>query len=156
MVSSLNDSRGRFSSNCVPMNASPTKPIVATTPCLCESGKPYARCCGPYLDTDASAPTAEALMRSRYTAYALGREAYILATWNPSTRPRDLALAADQKWLGLSVKTASVDPLSPDRATVEFVARYRIDGRGHRMHERSSFVREGRRWFYVDGEQLEP
>ncbi len=96
------------------------------------------------------APDAESLMRSRYTAYVNGLENYLLATWHVSTRPA--ALQLDQtplpKWLGLEVKATST---SGDSATVEFVARSRIAGRGQRMHEISRFVREGGCWYYVDG-----
>ena len=94
-------------------------------------------------------------MRSRYTAYVLGDEAYLLATWHPETRPRSLDLAAEAgpRWLGLTVKRHVAT--GPDRAEVEFVARYRAGGRGHRMHESSRFVREHGRWYYLDGDLTE-
>lgn len=93
-------------------------------------------------------------MRSRYTAYVLGRVPYVQATWHTSTRPATLELdGPPRKWLGLDVRAHRVDPASPDRATVEFVARFRVEGRGHRMHELSRFVREDGRWYYVDGDQ---
>ena len=90
-------------------------------------------------------------MRSRYCAYVLGLRDYLLETWHPSTRPA--ALDADPvgtKWLGLEVRAHH--RLAADRATVEFVARSRVGGRGLRLHETSRFVREGGRWFYVDGD----
>jgi SEC-C motif-containing protein len=92
------------------------------------------------------------LMRSRYSAFVLGLEAYLLASWHPSTRPATLDLAADAgtKWLGLTVKKHQQQDAT--HATVEFVARYRIAGRGQRLHEISRFVREDGRWFYLDGE----
>lgn len=119
--------------------------------CLCGRPVPLAKCCGRYLAGD-PAPDAESLMRSRYTAYVLRDEAYLLATWHPSTRPASLALDADApaKWLGLEVKGHAVR--DPDHATVEFVARYKLGGRAHRLHELSRFVREGGLWYYVDGE----
>jgi len=118
-------------------------------PCPCGAAD-YAACCGRY-HGGASAPDAAALMRSRYSAYVLGLEAYLLATWHPGTRPAVLDLAADNaKWLGLEVRKHT--PESADRATVEFIARYKIGGRAHRLHEISRFVREEGRWFYVDGE----
>jgi SEC-C motif-containing protein len=93
-------------------------------------------------------------MRSRYSAYVLGMEDYLLATWHPATRPATLALAADNtKWLGLEVKKHLAE--SADSATVEFVARFKIGGRAHRLHEVSRFMREDGRWFYVDGEFVE-
>lgn len=91
-------------------------------------------------------------MRSRYAAYALGLEPYLLASWHASTRPAALHLAAQQQpptWLGLEVRGHHA---AGDRATVEFVARYRIGGgRAQRQHEVSRFVREDGRWYYVDG-----
>ena len=89
-------------------------------------------------------------MRSRYSAYVLKLEDYLLATWHPDTRPSELDLAADgSKWLGLEVKKHAQQ--DDTHATVEFVARYRIAGRGHRLHEISRFVRADGRWFYLDG-----
>ncbi len=120
--------------------------------CPCGSGQPYGRCCHPWHAGEA-APTAEALMRSRYSAYVLKLEDYLLATWQAANRPSELDLAADgSKWLGLEVKRHAVQ--DEDHASVEFVARYRIAGRGHRLHELSRFVREEGRWFYVDGDML--
>ena len=91
-------------------------------------------------------------MRSRYSAYVLGLEPYLLATWHASTRPVALNLADESgsKWLGLTVKRHQVQ--DDNHATVEFVARYRVAGRGQRLHETSRFVREDGRWYYLDGE----
>ena len=90
-------------------------------------------------------------MRSRYTAFALGNEAYLLATWHAATRPAtlDLASAAAVKWIGLEVKRASIT--ESESATVEFVARSKTGGRAQRLHEVSHFVRADGKWFYVDG-----
>lgn len=93
-------------------------------------------------------------MRSRYSAFVGKLADYLLATWHASTRPAELDLAADDsKWLGLDVRRHQ--PVDDTRATVEFVARYRIAGRGHRLHEISRFVREDGRWYYVDGDLLD-
>jgi SEC-C motif-containing protein len=90
-------------------------------------------------------------MRSRYTAYTLGDSAYLLATWDPSTRPASVDPDPGTKWIGLDVLDHRV--IDGTHAEVEFVARYRVQGRGARMHERSRFVREGDgRWLYVDGD----
>ena len=91
-------------------------------------------------------------MRSRYTAYTLLREDYLRSTWHASTRPAALGLAEDvpTKWLGLEVKRH--EQQDADHAIVEFVARYKVNGRAHRLHEVSRFVREEGRWFYVDGD----
>ena len=91
-------------------------------------------------------------MRSRYSAYVLGLEPYLLATWHASTRPTalDLDKETSPRWLGLDIKRHQAT--GPDSAVVEFVARYKTGGRAHRLHERSRFVREDGRWYYVDGE----
>ena len=116
----------------------------------------YSDCCGRYVDhlDTAPAPNAESLMRSRYTAFVMGRAPYLLATWHPASRPSSLELDAGIKWLGLTVKRAL--DTGEGKAEVEFVARSRLHGRATRLHERSRFVREADasgqpRWFYVDG-----
>ena len=113
----------------------------------------YVDCCGRYVDhfMDAPAPDAEHLMRSRYSAFVLARADYLLATWHSSTRPASLDFDAGAKWLGLEVREHKTT--GADTAEVAFVARYRLDGCAVRLHERSRFVREGGRWFYVDGDQ---
>lgn len=89
-------------------------------------------------------------MRSRYSAYVLGLEDYLLGTWHESTRPAALNLKAGPppKWLGLEIKAQEQ---GDDAATVEFVARCKVGGRARRMHEVSLFVREDGRWHYLDG-----
>ena len=127
--------------------------MVSLMACPCgDNNKNYAECCGRYLDGGEIAPTAEALMRSRYTAYTLLREDYLLATWHASTRPVQLGLVDEvpTKWLGLEVKRH--EQHDAEHAIVEFLARYKVNGRAHRLHETSRFVREDGRWFYVDGE----
>ena len=92
-------------------------------------------------------------MRSRYSAYVLGNIHYLLATWHGSTAPGELDLQP-LKWLGLEVRHALQEG---DAGVVEFVARYRDlsrDGQSGRLHELSRFVREGGRWFYVDGQMV--
>ncbi|MEP7184831.1 MAG: YchJ family metal-binding protein [Rhodanobacter sp.] len=122
-------------------------------PCPCGHPDDYATCCGPLHDGQA-ASTAAQLMRSRYSAYVLKREDYLLASWHPSTRPASLALNAQQPppiWLGLDIRHH--ESTDSDHAWVEFVARYRLGGgRAQRQHEISRFVREDGRWYYVDGE----
>lgn len=94
------------------------------------------------------APDPESLMRSRYSAFVKDERAYLLATWHPSTRPTEIEPPEPGlQWLGLDVKRA--ESLSPDLGLVEFVARSKLGGRAHRLHEVSEFVREGGRWFYL-------
>ena len=113
----------------------------------------YVNCCGRFVDhfDDTPAPDAEHLMRSRYSAFVNERADYLLATWHSSTRPASLDFEVDAKWLGLDVR--GYDVTGADTAEVEFVARYRVAGRAVRMHERSRFMRENGRWFYLDGDQ---
>ena len=88
-------------------------------------------------------------MRSRYSAFVLQRRDYLLTTWHASTRPAGLDFEPAAKWLGLEVR--SQRQLDADHAEVEFVARHRVAGRAERLHERSRFVREDGRWYYVNG-----
>lgn len=129
---------------------SKTRRSTASVPCPCGGPKDYDRCCKPYHD-GTPAPTAEALMRSRYSAYTLLLDRYLLDTWHASTRPAALDLAADRqtRWLGLDIRRCAAT--GADSAIVEFVARYKIGGRAQRLHEVSRFVCEGGRWYYVDG-----
>jgi SEC-C motif-containing protein len=127
------------------------------SPTACPCGKPLklAQCCGRYLgDFDHTpAPDAESLMRSRYSAFVLGDRAYLLATWHPEHRPAELELDPAAKWLGLEVRSRKT--VDETHAEVEFVARCReAGGKAARIHERSRFVKENGRWYYVDGEML--
>ena len=115
-------------------------------PCPCGG---TSACCDRY-HGGIPAPDAERLMRSRYSAYVKKLESYLLATWHPDTRPAGIAFDEDAKWLGLEIRNYT--QASADTATVEFVARYRIAGRAHRLHEISRFVLEDGLWFYVDGQ----
>lgn len=134
---------------------------------------PLHDCCGRYVDSRGAvvgvneisgvgaghdpgaavpAPDAESLMRSRYTAFVIGDERYLLATWHPTTRPPGVSFVAGAKWLGLQVRTFQV--LDARHAEVEFIARYRTQAGAVRMHERSRFLLEEGRWYYVDGDAL--
>jgi SEC-C motif-containing protein len=121
--------------------------------CPCESGRPYARCCGP-LHQGEPAQDAEALMRSRYCAYVRKLPEYLLATWHPLSRPETLDLETESPtWLGLRV--VRHEQVDEQRATVEFVARYRVGGgRAVRHHELSRFVNIGGRWLYLEGKEF--
>ena len=127
--------------------------------CPCGSGAAYTVCCGRYHAGEA-APDAEALMRSRYSAFVRGDEAYLRATWDPATCPPDIGLdargGARTQWLGLTVKQHRLtgeNAAGESTAEVEFVARYRVGGGAAvRLHELSRFVRRDGRWRYVDGD----
>lgn len=118
----------------------------------------YADCCARLIDGHATAATALELMRSRYSAYVLGATDYLRATWDPSTCPAELGAdtgrAHAPRWLGLVIKRHA--QLDATHAEVEFVARYKIGGRAHRMHETSRFTRDAQgAWRYVDGDVSE-
>jgi len=120
--------------------------------CPCNPQRAYADCCGPLHAGERVAATAEALMRSRYSAYVRGERDYLLATWHPRTRPASLELdAVATHWLGLEVRRCA--STGADTAEVEFVARCKSGGApAMRLHELSRFVREHGRWYYLDGE----
>ena len=122
-------------------------------PCACGSGAAFAACCGPIIEQQTVVPTAEALMRSRYTAYTLAHREHLLRTWHPRTRPQTLSFDSAQRWLGLKIKYTEAGREDDDTGRVEFVARFKIAGRGHRLHEDSRFERLAGQWVYVDGVQ---
>lgn len=108
----------------------------------------YLACCGRYHQGE-PAPTPEALMRSRYSAFVKDLRVYLLDTWHPSQRPAVIEPPEPGlRWLGLSVRASGL--LGPDEGWVQFVARSKLGGRAHRLEETSRFVREGGRWLYVD------
>lgn len=93
-------------------------------------------------------------MRSRYSAFVLRDADYLLATWHPQTRPTQVTFDPQQRWLGLKIKACQDGGIDDERGQVEFVARFKVNGKGHRLHERSDFVREDGRWFYTRGDHL--
>lgn len=134
----------------------PTPKATGSPPCDCGAPRPYADCCGALHDAFAAdgsllAPDAQALMRSRYSAYVRNLLAYLLATWHPSTRPPTLTPnEPGLQWLGLQIKRH--ERQDDAHETVEFVARSKLGGRAHRLQETSRFVRENGVWRYVDGD----
>jgi SEC-C motif-containing protein len=122
--------------------------------CPCGSGVEYNSCCRRFISGDAFPETAEQLMRSRYSGFVVRDESYLLATWHPDTRPSRVRTDEKQRWLGLSIR-ATEDGGPGDRTgIVEFVARFKIDGKGHRLHEISRFEKIDGRWYYLDGQHL--
>ena len=118
--------------------------------CPCGSSRLYLDCCGIFIEKGAAPASAEKLMRSRYVAYVKRKGNYVLDTWHRSTRPTQISLEDDARWLGLKIKAVSKGQLGDSEGTVEFVARYKIAGRGFRLHEVSRFVFENERWFYTE------
>ncbi|MGC9406452.1 YchJ family protein [Streptomyces sp. DZ1-3] len=122
-----------------------------TTPlCPCGRSQPYEKCCGRF-HAGAAAPTAEALMRSRYSAFVKGDAGYLLRTWHPRTRPARLDPDPGTRWTGLEILGSANGSAFHTTGTVTFRASYR----GGSLHERSRFERVDGAWAYVDGEFLD-
>ncbi|TDC29982.1 hypothetical protein E1211_25040 [Micromonospora sp. 15K316] len=121
--------------------------------CPCGSGGSYARCCGPLHRGEAEAPTAEALMRSRFSAFAVGDAGYLLRSWDERTRPARLDLDPGQRWLRLEIVDTERGGLLDSTGAVEFRAYHRTGGQTGVLVERSRFVRAGGRWVYLDAER---
>src|SRR5689334_22123159 len=112
-------------------------------PCPCRTGLPYAECCAP-AHRGTPPATAEQLMRSRYSAFVLADEAYLLRSWHPDTRPASVPPDPDVRWTGLEVLATRGGGLFDTEGEVEF----RASWRGGEMHERSRFVRHAGAWVY--------
>lgn len=126
------------------------------TGCPCGSGAPYRECCGPFIAGERPAPTAEALMRSRYVAYALRDAAYLRRTYAPEVRPPLAELeeaTANREWLGLEILGRKRGRSTDKKGEVEFVARWRRTDSFDEgeLHETSRFRRERGQWLYIDG-----
>ncbi len=115
--------------------------------CPCGSGRVYDACCGPIVRNERWASTAEELMRSRYTAYAVGDVDHLFRSWHPRTRP-PLDDVAQLDWQGLEILGTEAGGEADEQGVVEFVARHT----GGELHERSRFERRAGRWVYVDGD----
>jgi SEC-C motif-containing protein len=128
--------------------------------CPCGRDRAYGSCCQPYVTGQRLAPTAEALMRSRYTAYHQGHIDYLVATHHPTQRQADQRRTIAQSvqtttWLGLKILATHQGQPGDRQGTVEFIA-YFQDPQPGQIHERSRFVQQKDRWFYVDGDLLPP
>jgi SEC-C motif-containing protein len=120
--------------------------VFATGPCPC-GGTSYDACCGPLLRGERPAATAEELMRSRYTAYAVGDVDHVWRTWHPRTRPAEVTPDPGLVWRGLTVLRTEAGGPDDDTGVVEFRAEH--DSPRGSLHEVSRFERRGGRWFYV-------
>ncbi len=132
---------------------------MTETPCPCGAGPDYRDCCDQFISGRAYPDSAEALMRSRYTAYTQANTAYLMATWHPSQRDdlTDESLSESARsldWQRLEILHSLGDGQATE-GVVEFKAWYQKEDQLFALHERSRFVREGKQWFYLDG-QLNP
>ncbi|MEV6123455.1 YchJ family metal-binding protein [Streptomyces sp. SID8352] len=124
---------------------------MSTRSCPCGLSGAYPECCGRFHSGAAAAPTAEALMRSRYCAFVKGDAGYLLRTWHPRTRPARLDPDTGTRWTGLEILATGAGSAFHSAGTVTFRASYR----GGSLHERSRFERVDGAWVYVDGEFLD-
>jgi len=120
--------------------------------CPCSSGHALVDCCLPYIEQVIAAPTAEALMRSRYSAFVLLNEDYLRYSWHPDTCPKNIRLNENTQWLGLKIKNTIAGDVNDDTGEVEFVTRNKVNGKASRLHECSRFSRYNNRWVYLNGE----
>lgn len=127
---------------------------MSEQPCPCGSGKYYGQCCGPYHTRRADPPTAEALMRSRYSAYVLSNAKYLYRSWDEQTRPslQQLRAMPHIQWLGLTIKQTAAGGVNDDNGTVAFVARYLDGANVVEMAETSRFRKRSGKWIYVGGD----
>ena len=130
---------------------------MSPAPCPCGSRISYATCCEPLHLRAAFAQTAEQLMRSRYSAFCQGKIDYLIATLHPSRRrPTDreslTQTISSTQWLRLQILATEGGQSTDNTGQVEFVATYTEAATPHRLHERSHFVHESQRWFYLHGE----
>ncbi|MEU8956840.1 YchJ family protein [Streptomyces sp. NPDC048518] len=127
----------------------------AATPCPCGHPLPYEKCCGRLHRGEAAATTPEELMRSRYSAFAVRDEGYLLRTWHPRTRPPRVEFDPAMRWTGLEIRATSEGTAFHTTGTVTFRARYTDGGRPDALHEKSRFERLDGAWVYVDGTFIE-
>ncbi len=133
----------------------PAKQIPAHYPCPCGSQKILGDCCLPFIEGSITAPTAEALMRSRYTAHVILAIDYLWNTWNPEQRVRSSkqdieAWASSCDWLGLRILDTQAGQPQDSEGLVTFVALFRQQGQLHEHHEVSVFKKVLHAWLYVD------
>lgn len=128
--------------------------MMSVSVCPCGSGNLLGACCGHY-HAGTPAPDAQALMRSRYSAYVLGLVDYLVATTLPAQqagldRAAMAAWSAQSTWLGLEVESAEVLGGQPEHGFVTFTARWHDQEGDHQHRERSAFVQHAGRWYFID------
>lgn len=125
--------------------------------CPCDSGLDYSSCCEPFINGALQEPTAEALMRSRYTAYTQQNNDYLLQSWHPDTRPTDNPGDDDNTvWTGLKILRTEAGTENDSQGIVEFIASCEVKGVASQLHEISHFSRADNQWLYIEGESQQP
>ncbi|WP_156721639.1 YchJ family protein [Streptomyces apocyni] len=149
--------RGSRASRASRNSPAPRPPALgAASPCPCGLSAPYGECCGRLHSGAAKAGSPEALMRSRYSAFVVGDEGYLLRTWHPDTRPPGIGLEDGMRWVGLEILGTTEGSAFHQTGTVTFRARYTDNGQPGSLYEVSRFVRLDGDWVYVDGDTGEP
>lgn len=120
--------------------------------CPCGSKAPFSKCCSPILEDHTKAQTAEQLMRSRYTAFTMDDNAYLLTSWARDTRPKEMdTKETPVQWIGLEIESTEMGEKTDDKGSVTFIAHFIATSRLCHLREKSRFIKEDDRWFYVDG-----
>ncbi|MGW4726508.1 YchJ family protein [Streptomyces sp. NPDC004291] len=139
-----------------PGPAAPAPAVTPESPCPCGLGAAYGTCCARFhTGAGGTAPTAELLMRSRYSAFVVRDESYLLRTWAPETRPAEVDFDPGLRWTGLEIEDTTEGTAFHQHGTVTFTARYTHGGAPGALRERSRFARHEGAWVYVDGDFTE-
>lgn len=127
--------------------------------CPCQTGAKtpilFSNCCQKYIENIEQAKTAEQLMRSRYSAFVMEDEAYLLRSWHASTRPPSITFDSASKWIGLKIVSSTDGTESHQEGWVKFIAKYKISGKAFKLEEHSYFTKEAGNWRYVSAENTD-
>jgi len=131
--------------------------LEITCPCQNPNKSPisFSNCCQKYINGTDTPKTAEQLMRSRYCAFVIKDEQYLLKSWHSTTKPNTIEFDAEAKWLGLKIISTDMGQETDQQGWVKFIARYKIGGKAHRLDEHSYFTRESELWRYVSAENVD-
>lgn len=127
---------------------------MGETLCPCHSGRLFSLCCESFLNEKSFPETAVQLMRSRYCAYSLAKNEYLITSWHKSTCPQSVEIDKGIQWTRLMIKRVMAGTAIDIEGQVEYVAIFKMNGKAHRLHENSRFLKESNRWLYVDGDIL--
>ncbi len=127
--------------------------IADTSECPCQSGRSFEQCCQPFITSRSLPATAEQLMRSRYTAYTQKNSEYLLQSWHEDFKPSAIDfISLQHHWIGLKIVSTLQGGQEDQAGQVHFVARFKLNGKAHRMEEKSLFKKIDGKWVYLQGE----